>query len=177
MWATVNEQFTDRDAEARWRESELRWGRFRSPESVVGVIGDPRGLDVVELGCGTAFVSAALARSGARPVAVDLSAEQLDTARRCQARFGWLPLVEADRGSAAAVASFDLVVSEYGAAPWCDPDRWLPEAARLLRPGGRLVFLTNSVLAGLCVPRRGGSPGPPAASPARPSPHHLARGR
>jgi SAM-dependent methyltransferase len=43
-------------------------------------------------------------------------------------------------------------VSEHGAAAWCDPERWLPEAARLLRPGGRLVFLTNSHLSALCVP-------------------------
>ncbi len=32
-------------------------------------------------------------------------------------------------------ASFDLVVSEYGASIWCDPYRWIPETARLLRPG------------------------------------------
>ena len=36
-------------------------------------------------------------------------------------------------------ASFDLAISEYGASIWCDPYRWIPEAARLLRPGGRLV--------------------------------------
>ncbi len=52
--------------------------------------------------------------------------------------------------------SFDLAVSEYGASVWCDPARWVPEAARLLRPGGRLVFLTNSVLVTLCVPEEGG---------------------
>jgi SAM-dependent methyltransferase len=157
VWAEVNEQFTDRDAEIRWQEPDLRWGLFRSPESVVGAVGDPRGLDVVELGCGTAFVSAALARSGARPVAVDLSAEQLDTARRCQVRFDApFPLVEADvEDVPLRSGSFDLAVSEYGAAPWCEPGRWLAEAARLLRPGGRLVFLTNSVLAGLCVPDEG----------------------
>jgi SAM-dependent methyltransferase len=49
-------------------------------------------------------------------------------------------------------ARFDLVLSEYGASVWCDPSRWVQEAPRLLRPGGRLVFLTNSVLAALCVP-------------------------
>jgi SAM-dependent methyltransferase len=51
-----------------------------------------------------------------------------------------------------ADASFDLVISEYGASIWCDPYRWVPEAARLLRPGGRLVFLVNGVLLMLCVP-------------------------
>ena len=48
--------------------------------------------------------------------------------------------------------SFDLAISEYGASIWCDPYRWIPEAARLLRPGGELVFLVNSVLAMLCTP-------------------------
>ena len=66
------------------------------------------------------------------------------------------PLVEA---SAEAVpladGSFDLVLSEYGASIWCDPAAWIPEAARLLRPGGRLVFLCNSTLAILCSPDEG----------------------
>ncbi|WP_202872360.1 hypothetical protein [Kribbella soli] len=30
------------------------------------------------------------------------------------------------------------------ASSWCDPVLWIPEAARLLRPGGRLVFLRDS---------------------------------
>ena len=54
---------------------------------------------------------------------------------------------------------FDLVVSEHGVAAWCDPERWVPEAARILRPGGRLVFLTNSLLSALCVPADEGPAG------------------
>jgi SAM-dependent methyltransferase len=118
------------------------------------VLGDVAGLDVVELGCGTAYFSAWLARLGARPVGVDLTPAQLDTARRCQEQFQLsFPLIEADaRNVPLPSASFDLAVSEYGASLWCDPQGWVPEAARLLRPGGRLVFLTNSVLVTLCVP-------------------------
>lgn len=52
-------------------------------------------------------------------------------------------------------ASFDLAFSEYGASLWADPRLWVPEAARLLRPGGRLVFLTNSVVAILASPDTG----------------------
>ena len=48
--------------------------------------------------------------------------------------------------------SFDFAISEYGAAIWCDPYRWIPEAARILRPGGRLSFLGNSVLLMLTTP-------------------------
>lgn len=35
------------------------------------------------------------------------------------------------------------MISEYGAAIWSDPHRWIPEAARVLRPGGQLAFLGN----------------------------------
>ena len=154
LWTVVNAEFTDRDADRSWAATALTWGLFGIPERDLGVLGDVTGLDVVELGCGTAYLSAQLARQGARLVGVDLNAAQLATAARCQRRFGLtFPLVEADAEQVPlADGSFDLVVSEYGASVWCDPARWVAEAARLLRPRGRLVFLTNSVLATLCVP-------------------------
>jgi len=162
VWAEVNRAFTEHDADQRWQAEEVRWGLFGRPESELRVLGEVAGLDVIELGCGSAYLAAALARRGARPVGVDLSREQLQTARTCQTRSEVrFPLVEADAEQVPLRdASFDLAVSEYGAAPWCDPRWWLREAARLLRPGGRLVFLTNSVLAGLCVPAEGGVAGP-----------------
>jgi SAM-dependent methyltransferase len=158
LWTVVNSQFTDQDAYRAWAAEEICWGLFQVPERDLGVLGNVGGLDVIELGCGTAYLSGLLARQGARPVGLDLTPAQLATARRCQQRFGLVfPLVE---GNAEQVpfhdASFDLVVSEYGASVWCDPERWVAEAARLLRPGGRLVFLTNSVLATLCVPAEQG---------------------
>jgi SAM-dependent methyltransferase len=161
LWSMVNEAFTDRDADRRWDTGGITWGLFERPESELGVLGDLAGRDVAELGCGTAFLSASLARAGARPVAVDLSRAQLRTAQRNQARTGiTFPLVEADASQVPLrTSAFDLVVSEYGAAPWCEPRRWLAEAGRILRPAGRLVFLTNSVLAGLCVPADGGVAG------------------
>src|SRR5439155_22981476 len=67
------------------------------------------------------------------------------------------------RGAGEAVplpaASFDLALSDYGASLWADPYAWIPEAARLLRPGGRLVFLTNSQLAHLTLPEEDVTPG------------------
>lgn len=153
-WTRTNAEYTDRQAREQWAREEIAWGMFAVPETDVGVLGDVAGLDVVELGCGTAYFSAWLARRGARPVGVDPTPAQLATAARCQQEFGLeFPLVEAP-GEAVPLpdASFDLVLSEYGASLWADPARWVPEAARLLRPGGRLVFLTNSVLVVLCSP-------------------------
>jgi len=154
LWSIMNERFTDAAADELWLRTEIVWGLFAIPERDLGVLGDVRGLDVVELASGTAYFSAWLARAGARTVAVDLSGEQLATARRLQRRHGpQFGLVQGDAQRVPlADGCADLVVSEHGAAAWCDPELWLSEAARLLRPGGRLVFLTNSNLSALCVP-------------------------
>jgi SAM-dependent methyltransferase len=137
-----------------WASEEFQWGVWHVPEADVGALPDVAGLDTIELGCGTAYISAWLARRGARPVGIDVTPAQLETARRMQAEFGLdFPLIE---GSAEEVplpdASFDLAISEYGASIWADPYRWIPEAARLLRPGGWLVFLVNGTVMILCSP-------------------------
>jgi SAM-dependent methyltransferase len=154
LWTKQNAEFTDRDARRAWEKEEFSWGIWGVPESEVGVFGDVSGLDAVELGCGTAYCSARLARMGANVVGVDPTPAQLATARRMQAEFGLdFPLVQAFAEDVPLPdASFDLVHSEYGASIWADPFRWIPEAARLLRPGGRLVFLRGSTLSVLCAP-------------------------
>jgi SAM-dependent methyltransferase len=137
-----------------WAKAEPTWGIWKVPDSELRLLDDVADLDVVELGCGTAYVSAWLDRRGARVIGVDPTSAQLSTARSLQGEFGQaFPLVQA-AGEHVPLrsASFDLVISEYGAAIWADPHRWIPEAARLLRPGGELVFLGNSVLLMLCVP-------------------------
>jgi len=84
-------------AERQWARDEITWGIWNVPETEVGALPDVRGKDVVELGCGTAYLSAWLAKRGARPVGVDLTPAQLATARRLQAETGIeFPLVEAD---------------------------------------------------------------------------------
>ncbi len=154
VWTESNATYTGARAPAKWAQEEIRWGIWGIAESEIGILGDVAGLDVVELGCGTAYFSAWLARRGARPVGVDVTPAQLESARTCMRQTGLeFPLVEADAGETGlAGASYDLALSEYGASIWVDPYRWVPEAARLLRPGGRLVFLRNSTLVILCSP-------------------------
>ena len=153
-WDRLSAEY-DAPGRRNWESSEPRWGIWGVPESQIKFFPeDVHGLDSIELGCGTGYVSSWLMRRGAKPVGVDNSPAQLENARKFQREFGLeFPLM---LGSAEAVpladASFDLAVSEYGASIWCDPYRWIPEAARLLRPGGRLIFLVNSVLLMLCSP-------------------------
>jgi SAM-dependent methyltransferase len=158
LWTRSNAQYTDAKASAAWAQPEIAWGVWQVPEAQVHALpASVAGLDVVELGCGTAYVSAWLARRGARMVGVDPTPAQLATARRCQQEFDLaFPLIEAPAEQVPLPdEAFDLAVSEYGASIWADPYRWIPEAARLLRPSGRLVFLRNSTLAILCNPDAG----------------------
>jgi SAM-dependent methyltransferase len=145
------------NGELSWRleRGDEKWGVWDLPERDVRLLpSDVTGLDTIELGCGTAYISAWLARRGARPVGIDNSEQQLATARRLQVEHGLdFPLLH---GNAEAVpypdASFDLAISEYGASIWAEPEAWIGEAARLLRPGGRLIFLVNSTVLMLCMP-------------------------
>ena len=147
--------------ERSWAAAQPYWGIWGIPESQLQMLpNDMSGLDAIELGCGTAYVASWMARRGARVVGIDNSERQLGTARRLAGDHGVeLTLLH---GNAETVpygdASFDFAISEYGAAIWCDPYVWVPEAHRLLRPGGSLVFLGNTPLTVLCSPVDGSIP-------------------
>ncbi len=128
------------------------WGCWRVPERSLRILGDVAGRDVLELGCGAAQWSIALARMGARPVGLDFSLRQLGHARGLMAEAGVdFPLVAAEGERVPlADASFDVVFCDHGVLSWTDPRRTLPEAARLLRPGGLLAFCVASPLVDLC---------------------------
>lgn len=144
--------------ERAWGQAEPTWGVWPVPESDLSMLPpDMSGMDAIELGCGTAYVAAWMARRGARVTGIDNSERQLATARRLAHEHGIaLTLIH---GSAEEVplpaGSVDFAISEYGAAIWCDPYIWIPEAHRLLRPGGRLVFLGNSPISSVCSPLDG----------------------
>ena len=145
------------NGEVSWglKPGEEKWGIWGIPEADLHLLPDDlAGKDTIELGCGTGYISAWLARRGAKPVGIDNSEAQLTTARRLQNEHGIdFPLLH---GNAETVpypdASFDYAVSEYGASIWADPYRWIPEVSRLLRPGGRLMYLINGVFMSLTSP-------------------------
>lgn len=148
--------------ERSWASDVPEWGQWGLAGEDVGLLpSDMTGLEAIELGCGTGYVSRWMERRGATVVAIDISENQLATARRLAVQYGsniqWL------HGSAEHVPypdeSFDFAVSEYGAALWCDPYVWIPEAVRLLKPGGELSFLTTSPMVTSCFPLDGSAAG------------------
>lgn len=152
-WDRMAEEYFD-SGRRDWAADEPYWGIWRVPESQLGVLPDVAGKDVIELGCGTGYVSSWLARRGARVTGIDNSPAQLASARKFQEEFGLeFPVLHAIAENLPFPdESFDVAISEYGASIWADPYRWIPEAARVLRPGGELVFMVNGTILMLCVP-------------------------
>jgi SAM-dependent methyltransferase len=144
--------------ERSWGQAEPTWGIWALPESELQMLPDDMsGMRTIELGCGTGYVSGWMIRRGASAVGIDNSANQLETADRLMRAHG-MPF-ELIHGNAETVsypdASFDFAISEYGAAIWADPCLWIPEAHRLLKPGGELVFLGTHPLAIITTPPNG----------------------
>lgn len=126
----------------------LAWGMWQIPEAELAILGDLAGKDVLELGCGEAEWGRALARLGARVVGLDNSAARLEKARSAGADF---PLVHAPAEAVPLPdASFDVVFADHGAPSFADPHLVVPEAARLLRPGGLFAFSHVTPLSWLC---------------------------
>jgi len=158
-WGKMSEDFYELGRRS-WATDEITWGIWSVKESELNALGDLdwfKGKKCIEIGCGTAYVSAWLAKFDAVPTGIDPTPEQLANARKFQREFGIeFPLLEAyGENLPFEDESFDFAVSEYGAAIWADPYAWIPEAARVLKSGARLVFLRNGVLSALCTPSTG----------------------
>ncbi len=144
--------------ERHWKLAEPTWGIWALKEADLQLLPeDMTGLNAVELGCGTGYVSSWMARRGASVTGIDNSLEQLKTAQRLNDEHGLnLTLMH---GNAEATpyedASFDFAISEYGAAIWCDPYAWVPEAHRILKTGGLLTFLGTHPLVIVTTPPNG----------------------
>jgi SAM-dependent methyltransferase len=139
----------------------MAWGVWQIPEASLQILGDVKGQDILELGCGAAQWSIALARAGARPVGLDLSEKQLSHARHLMAEAAVdFPLVHASAEEVPLPdASFDVVFCDYGAMTFADPYATVPEVARLLRPGGLFAFNGATPIIEMCYPDEGDHPG------------------
>jgi SAM-dependent methyltransferase len=147
---SANRRWWDADADAYHAEHgeflgevDLVWCPENLRESEAHLLGDVRGLRILEVGCGSAPCARYLAGQGASVVAFDLSMGMLDHARAGADRTGVLvPLVQADVCEMPfRDGSFDIAFSAFGAIPFvADSAAAMRQVARVLRPGGRWVF-------------------------------------
>src|SRR4051794_24417362 len=124
--ARANRLWWDLNAEDYYAEhgttlgdADLLWCPEGLREAEAGLLGDVRGLNVLEVGCGAGQAGRWLVGQGARVAAFDISFGQLVKGRELDGRTGLgLPTVQADAQSLPFRAgAFDLVVSAFGAIP------------------------------------------------------------
>lgn len=156
LWEKVAADYERRNARTLSRGSAMGWGMWHRPERELRVLGEVRGKDILELGCGAARWSVELAQHGARMVGLDFSPARLDQARGQMERAGVdFPLVRASAESVPLPSGrFDIVFCDWGAVTFTDPYRTVPEVARLLRSGGLFAFSNSSPFRSLCQDRK-----------------------
>lgn len=154
LWDEQSDEYQERHAGQLERSGGEAWGVWQISESELQILGDVNGLDVLEFGCGAAQWAIALTRRGARMTGLDNSARQLEHARELMAAAGVdFPLVHASaEATGLPDESFDVVFCDYGAMTFADPRLTVPEAARLLRPGGLFAFSANTPVIDMAWP-------------------------
>jgi hypothetical protein len=64
LWTRADREYAGDHAYPAWDAGDITWGIFNVPEQQLGVLGDVRGWDAVEFGCGTAYFSGLASRAG-----------------------------------------------------------------------------------------------------------------
>jgi SAM-dependent methyltransferase len=142
-WDSLARRRTDASLRLKDADFAAHCSRVQTMEGVAEFLGDLRGRDVLDLGCGTGELTVLLARGGARVTGLDLSARSVDVARRRArlngVRQGCTFVVSAAETLPFADGSFDAVVGK-AVLHHVDAARVAPEIVRVLRAGGLAAF-------------------------------------
>jgi len=152
-WEADSGDYQRRNASQLNRWDRLGWGTWDVPEDDIQALGDVRGVAALEPGCGACQFGIKVAMRGANVIGLDFSANQIAAAEPNFTESGVrFPLVRASAEELPIVdETFDLVFCDHGAPTFTDPHLTVPEAARVLRPGGLFVFNITTPIFWLCT--------------------------
>jgi 2-polyprenyl-3-methyl-5-hydroxy-6-metoxy-1,4-benzoquinol methylase len=145
-----NSAWSDFRPQAFSADAVLRWAAENAPgyHRFLSLIGDVRGLDVLDLGCGNGLLSVLLAQQGARVVGVDTSRQAAENARQLAAVNGVeaaMDVVELDARRLEDLArSFDVVTGTYVLHHIEPFEAFAATLRAVMQPAGRGVFYENS---------------------------------
>ncbi|MHA1993067.1 MAG: class I SAM-dependent methyltransferase [Candidatus Hodarchaeales archaeon] len=126
--------------------TDIHYAPYSPGEKELKVIGEVKGLDVIELGCGGGQIAIVLSKLGAKTVtALDISEQQLQHAQKLAEREkATITFHQGDMEELTEFqnSSFDLVVSVHAISYVSNIEKVLSEISRILRVGGRVVLCT-----------------------------------
>src|SRR5882757_6125504 len=120
----------------------IAWYNVKLGEQFVSRIKIQPGMKVLDVACGTGNVTLPVARAGATVTGVDIAPNLLEQARVRAAKEGLK--IQFDEGDAESLpypdASFDIVLSMFGAMFAPRPEVVAAELLRVCRPGGLIAM-------------------------------------
>jgi cyclopropane fatty-acyl-phospholipid synthase-like methyltransferase len=125
------------------RMTDVNYGPFGSSEEKLKLLGGIRGKNILEIGCGGGQASIALAKKGGICTAIDISAEQINTAVKNAVKSGVtvnfmrMPFSSINK---LKEREFDIIISVMSLQYCSDLNRLFKRIKKLLKPEGVFVF-------------------------------------
>ncbi len=139
-WNMISKHY---QASAKISLDDVHYGPISPGENKLRLLGDVRGKDVLEIGCGGGQNAIVLAKWGAKSMGLDISEEQIKHAKRLARKEGVkVSFIVGNMEDLGAFAdnSRDIVLSSFGVGYVEDIARTFLEVSRILRVGGIFVF-------------------------------------
>jgi len=140
--AVVNDYDTFAEAYSAVNEASLINGYYTRP-AIVDLAGDVAGQRILDVGCGSGPISAALRDRGATVAGFDSSAKMVELARKRLGPDADLRIANLGQPLPYPDGAFDVVIAAlvlHYLRDWTAP---LAELRRILKPGGRLIVAVD----------------------------------